>query len=126
VPLVFPYDSGNNPPAPVILVTLESLDRSARTDLYMIVDTGADRTILPLSIAEDMKLTEVECREIVGLNGIAETYSIVEVRLRIHGGPTIRIKAAVGHPDSEPLVGRDVLNQFRIVHDGPNLQLEIS
>jgi hypothetical protein len=47
------------------------------------------------------------------------------VEIQLHDLPPARVRAALGRAERYVLLGRDVLNAFRIVLDGPQLAMEI-
>jgi predicted aspartyl protease len=89
------------------------------------VDTGADRTILPEGLASALALDPVDEREVEGLDGKRSrlTTSFVVLTIRDLSPVTVEVLRSPGEPDI--LLGRDVLNHFRILLDGPGLVLEI-
>ncbi|MBA4186810.1 MAG: hypothetical protein C0467_02205 [Planctomycetaceae bacterium] len=126
MPVTFRYVTAESPPAPYVLVSVGRPDGTTLLlDVPAKVDCGADRTVFPTQLATQLKLEEVERREFEGLGGQRVTMSIFHVLLTIRGCSAVQV--AVAGNDSEPhiLIGRDVLNLFRIVLDGPNAKLEI-
>lgn len=90
------------------------------------LDTGADRTVVPW---EPVQRLGASLRRTIMLSGYAG--EIVEVAtalldIRLHDLPALRVEVAVDHRIAEVLLGRDFLNRFRIVLDGPELMLEMS
>jgi predicted aspartyl protease len=90
------------------------------------VDSGADRTVLPKRLAEQLHLDEVEQRDFAGLGGHRVNMAIVQVLLTIRECTPIEVNAATNDGEPYILLGRDVLNNFRVVLDGPKGKLEIS
>jgi hypothetical protein len=113
------------PPAPYVLVTVARLDGSIVADLPAKIDSGAARTVIPTSVAEHLKLDAVDRLEFEGLGGQRVSLSIFRLLLTICGCPTLAVNAAGSDGEPYILLGRDVLNQFRIVLDGPNGKLII-
>jgi hypothetical protein len=68
----------------------------------------------------------VEQREFEGLGGHRVMMAIVQVRIAIRNCAPLEVNAASNDGEPYILLGRDVLNKFRIVLDGPNGKLEIS
>jgi predicted aspartyl protease len=121
------YQHRSGPPAPYVLVNLSHPDGSASLDDQPAkVDTGADRTVIPEAVAAALALDAVDVLEVEGLDGtrIRLPTSFVVVTIRAVSPVTVAVLRSPGEP--EILLGRDVLNHFRIVLDGPDLALEIS
>ena len=126
MPVTFRYVGAESPPAPYVLVSVGRPDSTAvAADVPAKVDTGADRTVIPVALAEQLKLDEVERREFEGLGGHKVTMPIVRLRLTIHGCPALEVNAAAIDGEPRVLLGRDVLNNYRMVLDGPNSKLVI-
>ena len=51
--------------------------------------------------------------------------AVFTVRLVVRDLPAVEVKVLVGWEDDYAILGRDVLNLYRVVFDGPNLRLEI-
>jgi predicted aspartyl protease len=86
----------------------------------MIVDTGADRTLVPASVVRDLGLPRVSA---IKLKSIGET----EIETTIHGavvsfGRFRALVRVIAFAD-EAMLGRDVLNQLVTTLDGPQRML---
>lgn len=126
MPFVYRYVDVK-PPAPFVFVILSKLDGSAiAADLPARVDTGADRTIVPTQLAVQLGLDEVERLTFVSLGGQQVELAVHEVQLVVRDLDPIIVKVAASDGEPYILLGRDVLNQYKIVLDGPNGKLEIS
>lgn len=125
MPITFNY-AAESPPAPYVLVTVARLDGTVvAADLPAKVDSGAAQTIVPAPIVERLGLEEVARHEFEGLGGARVTLSIFRVYLMIRGCPTLEVNVAGSDGEPYILLGRDVLNQFKIILDGPNGKLQI-
>lgn len=89
------------------------------------MDTDADRTVVPATLAEQLVLEVVDQQRFEGLGGVQVTLPIVRLRLTIRGCEPLEVNAATIDGDSYIFLGRDVLTFFRIVLDGPNRKVEI-
>ncbi|MGA2060188.1 MAG: retropepsin-like aspartic protease [Thermoguttaceae bacterium] len=111
-----------DPPAPVAIVTIRTLDRShSRSDVAMLIDSGADVTLIPKACAENLELegaTEVGLH-LQGFDGGTIAVKVVEAELvflgrNFHGHfPLIHGECGI--------LGRNVLNNLSLVLDGPRL-----
>jgi predicted aspartyl protease len=115
------YDSeGFDPPAPVAHVTLRDLATGMSSfDVPMLIDTGADVTLLPRERIERMGVTPDEdvLYEIQGYDGQAKMADMVQLELIFLGrkfkGQFLLIDRPMG------ILGRNILNDLHIVLDGP-------
>jgi hypothetical protein len=124
--LVFHYVQQETPAAPYVLASIRRLDGQAATsDLPAKVDSAADRTVLPLHLATQLGLDELEQRPFAGLGSIVTTLSIYRVLLTICGLSPIVADVAGAPGEPHILLGRDILNQLRVVLDGPKQRVEI-
>jgi hypothetical protein len=60
-----------------------------------------------------------------GLGGFARDLPTFVVQLSIHSFPGRNVKVVTTFGEEWAILGRDVLNYYRILLDGPNLVLEI-
>jgi hypothetical protein len=73
-----------------------------------------------------LDLVQVGERECQGFYGEIVQLPAFLVAVSIHDLPPIEVRAVLGEREAFILLGRDVLNNHRIVLDGPQLMLEIS
>jgi hypothetical protein len=122
----YSYNSQVHPPAPFVLVKLRDPTTGAEVlDVPAQVDSGADRTVLPVTIVQALQLSVAGAVTVIGFGGTQITTPLYGVDLGIHTQPHVAV-AVIGSP-SEPwvLLGRDILNAHRLLLDGPALGLEI-
>jgi hypothetical protein len=126
VPIIFHYVQQETPPAPYVLVSIGRFDGQASlADLPAKVDSAADRTVIPMHVATQLALDEIEQRQFLGLGSVLTTLSIYRAILTIRGFKPIIADTAGGPGEPHVLLGRDILNLYRIVLDGPGLRVEI-
>jgi predicted aspartyl protease len=115
------------PPAPFIYVTLRNPQTGVELhDLPAQLDTAADRTVLPVGLVQALGLSQVGSIPIAGLGNVVKLRPSYLVEVRIHNLAAHTI-VVVSDPDEVwILLGRDLLNNHRIILDGPQLALEIS
>ncbi len=111
-----------NPPAPLARVTLRaSGDVGAVTDVPMLIDSGADVTLVPqqsiaqLGVTVDPDAT-YEVKSFDGRKSIAHVASLELIFLR----RVFRGRFLIGNQECG-VVGRDVLNHVAVLLDGPQL-----
>jgi hypothetical protein len=122
----YAYNTQMEPPAPFVLVTLRNpLDDRELRNVPAQLDTAADRTALPLSIAEALGLHALETVPIGSFGGHITMMPLYAALLGVHTF-TPRLLRVLAHAD-EPwvLLGRDVLNEIRSLLDGPAKAMEI-
>lgn len=110
------------PPAPVALVTLPNLDTNAAwEDVPMLLDTGADVSLVPQAAAPRLGLAISTDKqyELMSFNGSTSFAPFVRLKLTFLGktfrGQFLLIDQDVG------ILGRNILNVVSLVLDGPNL-----
>lgn len=121
-----PYSRSFQPPAPVVSVLIGPPDAS-RPPLSVSaqLDTGADRTVIPTSVAHQLGLVPGGHLQF-GVVGAVITLPVYFVSLGIPGVMDFIIDVA--GDDDEPciLLGRDVLNALHAHLDGPGRMLTLS
>jgi hypothetical protein len=122
----FRYSQDVTPPAPFVHVKVRPPDGGVELGwLPAQLDSAASRSVLPLRVAQEVGLVPADQIPIVGVGGHIATMPtyLVQVEIRLLVPLTVE---AVAHED-EPfvLIGRDILNQFRVLLDGPGLVAEI-
>lgn len=121
----FPYLRSKRPAIPGLAVTLHSPDGAVMIPgVPAYLDTAADRTVVPLRLLHQLGVTPVMQAVVRGLGEKPATLDIYSVDVEIPRVAVISVKV-IGHPD-EPtvLIGRNILNLFRVTFDGPNLTAE--
>lgn len=121
----FVYAPSRRPPAPVIPVTVSSPD-GARSlgGIEALLDTGADQTILPLSLAAQLNPPVVGQVAARGFGGQPYLLDVYRVLVEVPGVVSTLLDVPAHSGESYILLGRDVLNQFRVTFDGPNQVVE--
>lgn len=107
--------------APGCLVTV-SYDRHTKP-YPAIIDSGAEYTSVPAEIADEFQLEQRGEMDVSGTTGPKEVQRVYEVNLEFLGlaFPVHPVLAGTGEITKEfVLIGRDILNRYRLVLDGPN------
>ncbi len=114
------YDAENfDPPAPVANVTLRNPATGASlSDVPMLIDTGADVTLLPREYAERLGIeAESEAYEVQGYDGETSLADAVKLEMvfldRKFTGQFLLIDQSID------ILGRNVLNAIPILFNGP-------
>ena len=120
------YNRTATPSAPFVHVTIFATDGSGRSSEWPAqVDCGADKTILPREVVDELGLTPGGEFAAMGLGGSVTHLPSFLIQVAIRQKDPIRIEAAASPDEPYVLLGRDVLNNYRILLDGPGLVLQI-
>jgi len=115
------YDSENyNPPAPVAHVTLRNPATGAiLSNVPMLIDTGADATLLPSNAIEQLGIAVGEDTniEVQVFDGEIKRLKLVKLELyfldKKFTGEYLLVDRPIG------ILGRNILKNLRILFDGP-------
>jgi hypothetical protein len=126
--VIFLYTTQRDPPAPFALVDLREPGTAddRLSQLPAQVDSAADRTIVPLKLIERLQLTPSGNAPFAGLGDHEIRLDLYKVEILVRTLTPREIEVAAHATEELILLGRDFLNQFKIVHDGPKERLEIS
>lgn len=114
------------PPAPVVNVTIVCPATGTRLEGQPAqIDTGADRSVLPGRTVAALGLVEDGRLQFQGFAGGIVELPVFLVDIHVHGFPAVSVRAALGEHGPLVLLGRDLLNSYRLVLDGPQQVLEI-
>ena len=122
----YSYNSQFDPPAPFIFVRLRTPDTGDESgELPALLDSAADRTIVPIKVIEAFGLKPTGQATFAGFDGQQSTLSLFD--LEVEPRLLQPVGAIVGASSGEPwvLLGRDVLNHYRLFLYGPDLAFEI-
>ena len=119
------YNQQVSPPAPFIYVSLQTADGDkAISDLPAQLDTAADRTVVPLQLTEELGLVALDSMPAIGFGGIVLNVPTFLMRLSLRGEDPVALEVFASRDEPHILLGRDILNRYRFVLDGPGLILE--
>lgn len=89
-----------------------------------LIDTGATITIIPIRIVQELQLKYVDEITITGVEGVARNYYAYSVAVEFGNIGYFIIKAAAANI-GYVLVGRDILNMWNMLLNGPYRILKI-
>jgi hypothetical protein len=120
------YNTQMTPPAPFVHVKLRNPDGSAQVDQVPAqVDSAADRTAIPDTVATALGLIPIRNLPVGGVGGYRSTVPTSFVELAVHDLPFRDFEVFVIAGEPWVHLGRDVLNNYPTVLDGPRLGLDI-
>lgn len=119
MPLELDYSPFGFWPAPFVTITVTGIDAANPCDESAQVDTGADRTLVPTRVVERLGLPEVERITFEVADGHVVVLPIFLLLVTIPGFDPVEVYAAASDGESHILLGRDVLNYYRVILDGP-------
>ncbi len=121
----FNYAQTEDPPAPFISVTLShDIHDERMVGINAKLDTGADITAIPSKVVEQLNLRHSGEMAFEDFDGHLFHKNIYAVHIKLPTGQHGKINVLT-IPSDHVLLGRDVINQFRLLLDGPALTLEI-
>ncbi len=126
-------------PDPMVIREMAQRDEPiVSATVPMLLDTGADRTVVEQQVAEKMGLTPIRFAEMRGVNQKPELYPLYLMMLRLHVEDGLRAGAVdfraevVGMPSPpvpQPhvgLLGRDFLRVFYLTYHGGTGRVELT
>jgi hypothetical protein len=122
----YSYNRQIDPPAPFIHVTLRCIEIGTELSRQAAqLDIAADRTVLPGQLATTLRLVPLDEIEVAGFGGQIFTTPTYRVQIAVHDFDPIFAECIAHNDEPFILLGRDVLNHYRLLLDGPQLSLEI-
>jgi predicted aspartyl protease len=123
---MIPYDPQFAPPAIVLSVTIAGVvHRRPRIELSALIDTGADVTAVPESLVERLKLYPVGRLQLEDANAVKMPVFTYEANMAMAEEPAKKMEVIVT-PYPFVILGRDWLNDYYLLLDGPEQQFQIS
>jgi predicted aspartyl protease len=121
------YNVQMAPPAPFVHVTIGHPNEEREANEWPAqLDTAADRTVIPGRIADELKLIPLREVPVGGVSGTVVVMRVYLIRLTIRQLPQSTLEVLASPEEPFVLLGRDVLNRFRVLLDGPRLSLEMA
>lgn len=123
----FPYSPYRYPPVPAIIVTLWSPDGTQSIPAVSAhLDTAADRTLIPLHLIKQLGLSPQQPLVVKGLGSAPVQLDVYDIDIEITGVVIVSTSAITHANEPYVLIGRDILNLFRVTFDGPNQTVEFN
>ncbi|MGH9947895.1 MAG: hypothetical protein ACRD6X_11940 [Pyrinomonadaceae bacterium] len=115
-----------DPPAPIGTVTIRNRGTGERSnEIEMLLDTGSDISLLPLHLLELLQVrpSPVKRFDLIGFEGTEKPHEIFDTQVVFLGKRFTGNYCAID--DTIGILGRDVLNKFAFIFDGPNLEWDV-
>jgi hypothetical protein len=81
--------------------------------------------VIPTGLVKMLNLERMGTMPVCGLEGRVNELPIYLVEVLVHDYAPVRVAVLAGENEPYVLLGRDLLNHFRILLDGPGRSLEI-
>ncbi|MEI2611793.1 MAG: retroviral-like aspartic protease family protein [Candidatus Promineifilaceae bacterium] len=115
----FNYSRQFDPTMPIVEVSVRAVGTSHPASVVTaLVDSGADATIFPLSVLQQVGARYVRGRVMRGVTGIPENVDTYLVSIQIGPYTVHGIRAVAYGTNMTPIIGRDVLNNLVVTLDG--------
>lgn len=115
----FEYDRSYLPPFPVMEVKITRFgDTQDGILLNVLIDSGSDGTMTPLSILKQIHARKIGRTYIVTINGARQQVDVFEVAVQIAGQHMGRVEVVADRHNRQMILGRDLLNHFVITLNG--------
>jgi predicted aspartyl protease len=123
----FPFNLEYDPPAPACQIYLNSTrGRRVVGPLPAILDTGADGTLIPLRYLKEIGATRTFETGLRSQWGERRVVYLYMVNLRIDRIDLSGVFVVGDDQSEEIVIGRNILNQFKIIFDGPNETTQVT
>jgi predicted aspartyl protease len=122
----YSYNQQFQPPAPFVHVTIRTpRGEQMVADVPALLDTAADITVVPGRISDELHLVPLDEISIEGFDRHVTCVPTFLVQVSLRQLEPVVVKVVVGREEPFVLLGRDILNQYRVLFDGRQLRLEI-
>jgi hypothetical protein len=110
------YQSQVQPPAPFVAITLlNPITGAEQVGVPAQIDTAADRSLLPETIVESLRLPRIGDLPVIGVGGVSVTMPTFPVRVQLHDLAPQMVEVVASPGEEWVLLGRDLINAFRIL-----------
>lgn len=119
------YNSDYHPAMPVVDLSLGLPLSEATLEVRAIVDSGADATMIPVRILQEVGARRSRKALMRGVTGVSTLVDLYAVAIQL--GPYRQgFVEVVGVVDNdEAIIGRDILNHLSVTLNGPALVVEV-
>ncbi len=115
------------PPSPSVLLNLTHPVTGQRVeDVPALVDTGADQTVIPERLILALGLIQLDQQLVRGFDGSPRLLPTFLTRIQVRDLPRFDLEIIASPAIENAILGRDVLNRYKVVLDGPGQVMTIS
>ncbi|MFN8490646.1 MAG: hypothetical protein U0350_23855 [Caldilineaceae bacterium] len=114
-----------NPAMPTVELEIGLARGRVRVTLPAIIDSGADATMVPLRYLRQIRALPIERKQLRGILGATRPVQMYNIFVQL-GEYGLFTRVAGSESNDEPIVGRDVLNQFIVTLNGLASMVEIT
>ena len=110
-----------SPSAPIVSVSIaDNYVPLSMLSCDALLDTGSDGTLFPLWVAESLGLPPIDEEDIKEGPNVRQAFTYL-VNVMLPWGEELSDFELIGDPEREyAIIGRDILNLFKLTFDGPN------
>ncbi len=116
-----PYSERYDPPAPVVEIKVKS-PRGKVVNLEALIDSGADITVFPRELLDELDLLPGSSVLVEGYDGSLEEHYSYFIEIEIEGVTESMVEAITGR---DMLLGRNFLNKLDVILKGKEREVEI-
>lgn len=123
----FDYDNSYSfgPALPIVELQLQAIGAETAVRLTALIDSGADATIIPLPYLEQANIEQVGRAQMRWGTHASSSYDVYLGTIQIGTHTIFGVRILAEKQGSEAVLGRDVLNQMKIILNGPAQVVEI-
>lgn len=119
------YDSSYYPAMPIIEIQVRRRTGQPPITLKAIVDTGADATLIPMTILRRLKVRKGRTGWLSSPAGERYEVDLYVIAVQVGEHQLLYVDAVGSERYNEVIVGRDVLNQFIVNLNAPGHVVEV-
>jgi len=124
--IAVPFAPCGRRPAPFLDVFLMAVGAGMPLSCTAQLDTGADRTIVPQTVADQLRLAEAAPIVFKSVDGSLGTLPTYRLALRVTSFRPIFLTVAASRHEPHVLLGRDFSNKYHITQDGRARVLQVA
>lgn len=113
------------PPAPVVTIQVAASAQSRQVAVPALIDSGADGVMLPVSVHQNLGLASADPALVQGAVGPMLAMPAFQAYISLEQGQPLKTEVTLWQ-NPYAILGRDIINDFVVTLDGPNLTLTIS
>jgi predicted aspartyl protease len=121
---MIPYNKDIDPPAPFVTIQVSPVNQGENIlAVDCLMDTGADLSVMPQRLVSALNLAPEDSIIVEGFDGERQELPLFAVNIVIENSILTGLEVTA-YPMNHAILGRDILNHFRLLLDGPAHLLE--